>query len=92
MSVFKIFPQIFDFENFENLKINFRQGKIFLVRIVFYCLGIFFRNPKHVFIAPMIPSERCYSVQAHCIFLKLHNSSKFTPNRVDPGSSIIYRI
>ena len=49
-------------------------------------------TPKHAFRALMIPSERCYSAQAHCIFIKLHNSSKFTPNRVDPRSPIIYRI
>ena len=59
------FSRNFDFEKFkkfENLKINFRQDeKIFFVRIFLNCLGIFFRNPKHVFRAPMIPSERCYS-------------------------------
>ena len=50
------------FWNFEIWKINFLQDeKIFFVRIFLYCLNIFFRNPKHVFRAPMIPSERCYS-------------------------------
>ena len=63
--IFRIFLEILIFENFENfeiLKINFLQDeKIFFVRIFFYCLNIFFRNAKHVFRAPMIPSERCYS-------------------------------
>ena len=63
ISIFQIFAQFFFFENFENLKINFlRDEKIFFVRIFFSCLGIFFRNPKHVFRAPIIPSERYYSV------------------------------
>ena len=96
ISIFQIFYRNVDFQIFkifEILKINFLQDeKIFFVRIFFNCLGMFFHSPKHAFRALMIPSERCYSAQAHCIFLKLHNSSKFTPNRVDPGSPIIYRI
>ena len=58
------FLKILIFENFENLKIwksIFAKIKLFFVRIFLYCLGIFFRNPKHVFITPMIPSDRCYS-------------------------------
>ena len=95
ISIFQIFYRNFDFRNFRNfeiLKINFLQDeKIFFVRIFFNCLGMFFHSPKHAFWALMISSERCYSVQAHCIFLTLHNSSKFTQNRVDPGSPIIYK-
>ena len=50
------------FEKFEILKIIFSMMKnYFSSGFSFYCLGIFFRNPKHVFRAPMIPSERCYS-------------------------------
>ncbi len=53
------FSKIWNFWNFE---INFLQDeKIFFFWMCFYCLVIFFRNPKHAFIAPMIPSERCYS-------------------------------
>ena len=65
ISVFRFFLEILSFENFENfeiLKINFLQDeKLFFVRIFLNSLGIFFRNPKQVFRAPMIPSERCYS-------------------------------
>ena len=45
----------------ENLKINFLQDEKQNLPDFVYCLDIFFRNPKHVFRAPMIPSERCYS-------------------------------
>ena len=57
-----IFGNFGNFENLKILKINFlRDEKIFFVRILFYCIDIFFRNPKHIFRVPMIPSERCYS-------------------------------
>ena len=51
-SVFRFFLKILSFEKFEKfeiLKINFLQDEKKIVRICFYCIDMFFRNPKHVF-------------------------------------------
>ena len=38
-----------------------------IIRIVFYCLGLLFRYPKHIFRAPITPSGGCYTTYTHCI-------------------------
>ncbi len=59
---FSIFSQILYFWKFWKFENTFSPRLKTIFRPDFFiCLDIFFRNPKHVFIASMMPSEQCYS-------------------------------